>query len=84
MFWYVYIAQARTGRYYTSITNDPEARITKHNTGKGSRLARQQGPFKLVYTSEVFLNKSSDRKREIQIKGWRKEKKEKLIQGDWK
>jgi len=84
MYWYVYIAKAKTERYYTGITNNPELRIIKHNTGKDSQLARQQGPFILVYTSAPFKNKSEARKREIQIKGWTKNKKEKLINGEWK
>lgn len=84
MSWYVYIAQVKTRRYYTGITTDPAGRIVKHNKGKGSRLARQQGPFYLVYRSTLFTNKSEARKREIQIKGWSREKKEKLIEGEWK
>ena len=83
MNWFVYIAQAKTGYYYTGITNNPEIRILKHNSGKGSRMARQQGPFILVYISQPFPNKSEARKREIQVKGWDRNKKEKLIQGDW-
>ena len=84
MNWYVYITKAKTGRYYTGITNSPEIRIEKHNSGKGSRMAVQQGPFELVYTSNIFPNKSEARKREAQLKGWSKEKKEKLISGEWK
>ena len=83
MAWYVYIAKAKTGRYYTGITTDSEARIKKHNEGKGSRFAEQQGPFALVYVSSVFPGKSKARIREIQIKGWTKEKKERLIKGEW-
>ena len=83
MNWFVYIAQAKTGYYYTGISPEPEKRIIKHNTGKGSQMAKQQGPFILVYTSKPFLNKSEARKREIQVKGWDRNKKEKLIQGDW-
>ena len=84
MSWYVYIAKAKTGRYYTGITTDTLKRIEKHNKGKGSRFAQQQGPFRLVYESEVFLNKAEARKREAQIKRWNKGKKEKLINGEWK
>lgn len=84
MLWYVYIAQAKTGRYYTGITTDPNQRILKHNKGAGSRLAQQQGPFNLVYKSLPFTNKSEARKREIQIKGWTKSKKRRLINGEWK
>jgi len=84
MNWYVYIARAKTERYYTGITTNPENRIKKHNKGKGSQLARQQGPFTIVYVSKPFPDKSSARKREVQIKGWSRIKKEKLINGKWK
>ena len=84
MSWYVYIARASTGHYYTGITNNPKNRIMKHNSGKGSRMAKQQGPFVLVYVSGDLINKSEARKREIQIKGWTTLKKEKLIAGIWK
>jgi len=83
MNWCVYIAKAKTGRYYVGITNSPETRIAKHNTGKGSRMAKQQGPFELLYISPPFLNKSRAQKREIQVKGWARDKKEKLINGEW-
>ena len=84
MSWFVYVAKTRKGRYYTGITTSPQKRIIAHNRGKGSRLAREQGPFTLIYASEEFCNKSAARKREIQIKGWNREKKEKLINGEWK
>lgn len=83
-FWYVYIAKAKTGRYYTGITTNPNERIIKHNCGKGSRFAIKQGPLELVYISKAFPDKSKARKREIQIKGWSREKKLKLISGIWK
>jgi len=82
--WYVYIAKARTGRLYTGITTDPEERLIKHNSGMGSKFAIDQGPFELAYTSNSFISKSDARKREIQIKGWKRDKKIKLIQGVWK
>lgn len=84
MDWFVYIAEARTGRYYVGITTDPDGRIKKHNNGVGAQFARQQGPFTLVYISNPFPSKSEARKREIQLKGWTHEKKSKLIGGEWK
>jgi putative endonuclease len=84
MDWFVYIAQANTGRYYVGITTDPQERIKKHNSGTGSQFARQQGPFTLVYVSNPLLSKSEARKREIQLKGWTHKKKEKLVKGEWK
>lgn len=83
MDWFVYIAQARTGRYYVGIATEPHERIKKHNAGHGSQLARQQGPFTLVYVSNPLFSRSEARIREIQIKGWTRSKKEKLISGEW-
>ncbi len=82
--WFVYIYQANTGRYYVDITNDPKRRLEKHNSGIGSKFAREQGPFTLVYVSHPLQDKSTARKREIQLKGWSKAKKEKLISGEYK
>lgn len=84
MVWFVYIARARTGRYYVGITTNAKERIKQHNLGKGSQMARLQGPFMLVYASEVFVSQSLARKREIQLKGWSRQKKERLINGEWK
>lgn len=83
MNWFVYIARARTGRYYTGISPSPQRRILDHNNDRGAKLAHDQGPFKLVYTSPPFTNQKDARKRESQIKGWAKVKKEKLISGEW-
>ena len=84
MGYYVYIAQAITGRYYTGISADPHRRLKEHNTGEGSKMARDTGEFTLRYISEVFETKSSAYIREQQIKGWSRWKKEKLINGEWK
>jgi predicted GIY-YIG superfamily endonuclease len=82
--WYVYIAQARTGRYYVGMTTNVSERIAKHNCGEGSKFAINQGPFVLVYASPSFPDKSSARLREVQVKKWSREKKEQLIHGVWK
>lgn len=82
--WYVYIAIAKTNRYYTGISPNVETRIKKHNKGLGSKFAIQQGGLTLVYKSDPFSNKSEARKREAQIKKWSRAKKEKLIKGEWK
>ena len=82
--WRAYIAKTITGRYYVGITTDTERRIEMHNAGKGSKLAKDQGPFVLVYESAPFVDKSEARKREVQLKGWSRAKKEKLIKGEWK
>lgn len=81
--WYVYIAKAKTQRLYTGISNNPEKRLIKHNSGIGSKFAVEQGPLELVYVSLPFKNKSEARTKEIQIKKWSREKKFKLISGIW-
>jgi predicted GIY-YIG superfamily endonuclease len=81
--WFVYIAKAHTVRYYVGISTDVELRIRKHNSGAGSRFAKNQGPFILVYVSAPFIYKSEARQRELQLKGWSRDKKEKLISGEW-
>ena len=81
--WFVYIAQVPTGRYYTGITTDPQRRIQEHNRDEGAKFAHDQGALKLLYVSSPFRDQSSARLREVQIKGWTREKKEKLIRGEW-
>ena len=81
--WFVYIAKARTGRLYTGITTNPQERVERHNSGRGSKFAIDQGPFTLEYISMPFQDKSQARKRETQIKGWTHEKKLKLMREKW-
>ncbi|HLD63786.1 MAG TPA: GIY-YIG nuclease family protein [Candidatus Peribacteraceae bacterium] len=83
MAWFVYIAQAQTGRYYTGITTDPQRRIHDHNQNEGAKFAHDHGGLKLLYVSLPFTDKSLARLREVQIKGWSRLKKEKLISGEW-
>ena len=83
MDWFVYIAQAPTGNYYTGITTDPHRRKQEHNRNEGAKFAHDQGALRLLYVSPAFSDQSSARLREVQIKGWMRAKKEKLIRGEW-
>ena len=76
--WFVYLIQCRDNSIYTGITNDLEKRFKHHKEGKGGRYTRNHKPIKILY-SEQFETKSDALKREIQIKGWRKEKKINLV-----
>ncbi len=82
MSWYLYIAESSKGKFYVGITTEPKRRIEDHNKGNGSRMAKIEGPFRLIYTSLPMANQSEARKREIQIKGWTRAKKQKLIKGE--
>lgn len=81
--WYVYICESSARHYYVGISPNPELRLEHHNKGKGAKMARDQGGFTLLYISKPFSNKSEARKREIQVKKWSREKKQKLINGEW-
>jgi putative endonuclease len=49
----------------------------------GARYTRGKGPFKLVYT-EVFGSHKAAAQREIEIKGWSREKKLNLLKSKCK
>jgi len=77
MSWYVYILKCNDNSFYTGITTDLDKRLERHNAGKASKYTRVRRPVKLVYFEEV-VNKSLARRREIQIKDFRRAKKEEL------
>jgi len=80
--WYVYIASSHAGKLYVGISTDTARRIKEHNSGQGSRFAKQNGELKLVYVSPSLKDQSVARKREIQLKSWTRDKKLKLIFGE--
>jgi len=77
---YAYMARCSDGSLYTGYTVDLNMREEKHNEGKGARYTRVRRPVKIVY-SEGFETKSEAMKREYEIKGMEKKKKEGLIGG---
>jgi putative endonuclease len=76
--WYFYIVRCRDNSLYSGITNNIEHRIKEHNNGTGAKYTFSRRPVKLVY-SEKQDNATNARKREAQIKGWPKIKKEQLL-----
>ncbi|MFA6098163.1 MAG: GIY-YIG nuclease family protein [Patescibacteria group bacterium] len=78
MIYYLYILRCSDNSLYTGTTNNLLLRVKRHNKGNGPKFTQIRLPVKLVYF-EKFDNLKSARKREKQIKGWRREKKEKLI-----
>ena len=59
-------------------TNNIEKRIERHKSGDGAEFTRRNKTDEIVYT-EAFETLLETRRREKQIKGWRREKKENLI-----
>ena len=79
MKFYVYIVECKDGSLYVGCTNDLAKRIKQHNESKrGAHYTKLRRPVKLKH-SETFANLKDARKREREIKGWRREKKLDLI-----
>lgn len=64
---------------YAGVSRNVRERIWQHNhSRRGAKSLKGKLPVKLVYTEEyTSINKALSREKEI--KGWRKEKKEVLI-----
>ena len=76
--YYVYIVENSYTDLYTGITNNPTQRLKYHNENRGALFTKRQSKFKLVFL-EQHATLAEARKREIQIKKWRCDKKEMLI-----
>jgi len=50
----------------------------QHNKGDGAKYTKQRRPVKIIYREE-YNTVSEAMKREAQVKRWRRDKKEKLI-----
>lgn len=59
------------GTLYTGITKNLEQRIAKHNDGTGAKYTRSRLPVVLVW-HEVAEGESEARKREAEIKKWKR------------
>lgn len=76
--YYLYILQCSDKKLYIGTTANLPKRIKTHNAGEGPNFTKERRPVKLVY-KEKFDNLVLARRREKQIKGWRREKKINLI-----
>ena len=64
--------------FYTGMTWNLEKRIHEHNLGIKTAIQKSRLPVRLVYWEKFGFRKEAAM-REKEIKGWRREKKEKLI-----
>jgi predicted GIY-YIG superfamily endonuclease len=79
--WYVYILRCADDSLYIGETNDIDGRVARHNEGRASNYTRTRRPVTLTYT-ETHASRDSALKRERQLKGWTRAKKEALVAGD--
>lgn len=74
----VYILQCADGTYYVGSTNDLVRRFHQHNNAKsGAHYTKIRRPVVLKY-SEEHPTLTEVRKRESELKSWKRNKKEQL------
>jgi len=75
---FVYMLKDSTNKIYVGISKNPSQRLSEHASKRGAVLTK-----KFINPEIVFLEEHNSyedaAKREIQIKKWRREKKELLI-----
>jgi putative endonuclease len=79
---YMYILQCVDGSYYTGSTKNMPRRLWQHQNGLGANHTAKRLPVTLVY-AEKFKRVADAFKREKQVQGWSRSKKEALIQKEW-
>jgi putative endonuclease len=77
--WYVYIIECEDASLYVGVSTDIKRRFLEHKSGKGSKYVRSKKAKRIIF-SETHDNKYSAFKREIEIKGYSRQKKLKLIE----
>ena len=75
---YLYILRGPKNHLYIGVTSNIDRRIERHKNGNGAEFTKRNRSFNIVFT-ETFSTLLEARRRESQIKGWRREKKENLI-----
>ncbi len=78
---YMYILECADGSYYTGSTLNLEKRLWEHQNGKGANHTKKRLPVKLVYC-EPYDRVEDAFRREKQIQGWSRRKKQALIEGN--
>ena len=82
--YYIYILRSEDNNLYIGQTNNLEKRIREHirHLEKAAKFTKEHDGFKLVY-KEAFETRLESMRREKQLKGWTRVKKEALILGDF-
>jgi putative endonuclease len=81
--WYLYLVQTTAGTLYTGISTDPQRRLLEHQSRKrGARSLRGKGKLSLVWQQAVG-DRSQALKLEYRLKQQPRERKLKLVQGQW-
>ena len=80
---YLYILRCADGSYYVgTTTGNLETRVAEHQTGRYDGYTASRRPVALVF-HQHFERLDDAAAAERQVKGWRRDKKEALIRGDY-
>ena len=76
--YWIYILASRSRNLYVGVTNDLQRRMIEHRQGLVPGFTSRYKIFRLVHC-EQFADIRDAISREKEIKGWRREKKNKLV-----
>lgn len=76
--YFVYMVKNYANQIYIGITKDLNQRLSCHNSRRGAQFTKN-GDYRIVFHEE-HSSLAGARRREIQIKKWRRDKKEMLIE----
>ncbi len=77
--YYVYMIKNDFNDLYVGVTENLKSRLYCHNTKQGAKFTKHKTKFILIF-SESYNSLIEAREREIQIKKWRRDKKEMLVE----
>jgi putative endonuclease len=78
---YMYMLRCADGSYYTGSTTNLELRLAQHQSGQGANHTKKRLPVELIYYEE-YSRIDVAFKREKQVQGWNRKKKEALMNGE--
>jgi len=76
--YYVYMLKNKSNQLYIGVSENVQQRVQNHNDHRGAQFTKNPSKFLLVFI-EPYSTLAQARAREIQLKKWRREKKEILI-----
>lgn len=76
--YFVYMLKNSHGDLYIGISENPPQRVRNHNEDRGALFTKRDSTFEIVFLEE-YPTYAESRKREVQIKKWRRDTKEMLI-----
>jgi predicted GIY-YIG superfamily endonuclease len=79
---FVYVLRCADDSLYVGHTDNLDVRERDHNDGSGGENTARRRPVRVVYSEELETECEAI-KRERQLKGWTRSKKEALMAGDF-